>query len=204
MVSSNPSDLDAPWSCQSCQESVTPDKVAKVTQAVKEASEKLDADPKIDDFEAFLKKFSDLVHENHVILVDKKYTLAKMYGRMKGYEADEMSDDQFKRKRDLCEQVLAILDKIMPGRSRKRGMIKYELHLPLVMITNRNLQRGPACGVSPDVLKSGLKSGLANLKEALDILSDEPEGSFEHRIVQGSQESVKQLEDWVSTVCNTI
>jgi hypothetical protein len=57
-----------------------------------------------------------VVHDNHVILVDKKYTLAKMYGRMKGFEADEMSDDQFKRKRQLCEDVLKVLDKIMPGR----------------------------------------------------------------------------------------
>jgi hypothetical protein len=54
-------------------------------------------------------------------MIDKKYTLAKMYGRMKGYEPDEMSDEQFQRKRDLCQEVLKVLDKIMPGRSRKRG-----------------------------------------------------------------------------------
>ena len=40
-----------------------------------------------------------------------------------------MSDEQFKRKLQLCEEVLKVLDKIMPGQSRKRGMIKYELHL---------------------------------------------------------------------------
>ena len=54
-------------------------------------------------------------------LVDKKYTLAKMYGRMRGYEAPAMSDAQFNRKRELCAQVLAVMDKIIPGRMRKRG-----------------------------------------------------------------------------------
>ena len=54
-------------------------------------------------------------------LVDKKYTLAKMYGRMSGYEPDSMSDEQFERKRDLCREVLEVMDKIMPGRMRKRG-----------------------------------------------------------------------------------
>ena len=54
-------------------------------------------------------------------LVDKKYTLAKMYGRMRGYEAPAMSDAQFNRKRELCTQVLAVMDKIIPGRMRKRG-----------------------------------------------------------------------------------
>ena len=55
-----------------------------VTKAVKEAANRLDVNPKIDDFEAFLKKYSSVVHQNHVILIDKKYTLAKMYGRMAG------------------------------------------------------------------------------------------------------------------------
>jgi hypothetical protein len=87
-----------------------------INLCVKDAGDKLDLEPKVEDFEAFLKKYSNVVHDNHVILVDKKYTLAKMYGRMKGFEADEMSDDQFKRKRQLCEDVLKVLDKIMPGR----------------------------------------------------------------------------------------
>ena len=127
-----------------------------------------------------------------------------MYGRMPGYEAHELSDDLLRRKRELCEQVLAVLDQIMPGRSRKRGMMKYELHLPLVMLTNRNLQRGPSCGVKPEILKSDLKAGLKNLKEALDILGDEPEGSFESKIVEGSKESVTQLEQFVETVCSAL
>ena len=56
-----------------------------------------------------------------MILVHKRYCLAKMYGRVPGYEADRMSDVQLRRKKELCEEVLAVLDKIMPGRARKRG-----------------------------------------------------------------------------------
>ena len=121
-----------------------------------------------------------------------------------GYQPDEMTDEQFKRKLQLCEEVLQILDKIMPGQSRKRGMIKYELHLPLVMMTNRHLQKGPGCGVSPDILKSNLKKGLDHLKESLAILAHEPPGSFESKIVEGSKDSVTQLEQWVDTVCSSI
>ena len=55
-----------------------------VTKAVKEAADRLDVNPKVDEFEAFLKKYSAVLHQNHVILIDKKYTLAKMYGRMEG------------------------------------------------------------------------------------------------------------------------
>ena len=51
---------------------------------MKEAADRLDVNPKVDEFEAFLKKYSAVLHQNHVILIDKKYTLAKMYGRMQG------------------------------------------------------------------------------------------------------------------------
>ena len=60
-----------------------------------------------------------------------------MYGRMKGYEADKLSNELFLRKQKLCEEVLSVLDKIMPGQSRMRGVMLYEMHLPLVMLANR-------------------------------------------------------------------
>ena len=72
------------------------------------------------------------------------------------------------------------------------------------MRTNRGLQKGTDCGVSPDELKNNLKRGLDNLKESLEILKNEPQGSFESKIVEGSKDSVTQLEQWVGTVCSSI
>ena len=96
-------------------------KVSQVTKAVKDAGDKLDLEPKIEEYETFLKKYSTVLHPNHVIFIDKKYHLAKMYGRMQGFEASDLSDEQLKRKRQLCLDVLTILEKIMPGQSRKKG-----------------------------------------------------------------------------------
>ena len=76
----------------------------------------------INKHENFIKKHENVtLHPNHVFLVDKKYTLAKMYGRMEGFTADVLSDDLLRRKRKLCEEVLMVFNKIMPGRTRKRG-----------------------------------------------------------------------------------
>ena len=58
--------------------------------------------------------------------------------------------------------------------------------------------------MDPDLLKQDLKQGLECLKEGLAILEQEPEGSFEKKIVEGSKESVTQLEDWVQVVCSSI
>ena len=34
-----------------------------------------------------------------------RYPLAKMYGRMSGWEADKLTEEQLKRKQQLCEEV---------------------------------------------------------------------------------------------------
>ena len=85
-----------------------------------------------------------------------------------------------RRKKQLCEDVLAVLNKIIPGRMRKRGKIRceaaitilgvhystnffagmmmYELHLPLVMLANRQLQKGPNTpGINRGEIKDNLK-----------------------------------------------
>jgi len=203
-----PSDVssgDSSWKCESCEHTVNAGAVAQTFARIKAESERLDADPKVETMENFVSKYSGKVlHPNHVLVLDRVYNLAKMYGRMEGYGADVLTDEQLGTKRALCERALAVLNKIIPGRMRKRAMMMYELHVPCVMLANRCLQRGPSCGVGPDKIKADLKAGLFNLRMSLEILKDEPEESFEWKIVQGSQESVKQLEDWVNTVCSSI
>ena len=111
--------------------------MATLTLKVKEESKKIDdlcfseynksgaipvGSSSINKHESFIKKHENVtLHPNHVFLVDKKYTLAKMYGRMEGFTADVLSDDLLRRKRKLCEEVLMVFNKIMPGRTRKRG-----------------------------------------------------------------------------------
>ena len=67
------------------------------------------------------------------------------------------------------------------------------------MLTNRGLQKA-----SLDELKNNLKREWDKLKESLEILKNEPRGSFESKIDEGSKNSVTQLEQWVDTVCSTI
>ena len=52
------------------------------------------------------------LHPCHQIIKNKhnygsncRYPLAKMYGRMAGWEADKLTEEQLKRKQQLCEEV---------------------------------------------------------------------------------------------------
>jgi len=208
MVCNDVSSIKADWRCNKCKEKMSALKISRVSNAVKEIAGKLDydaSDPEkgnIAAHEAFLKKYGQVLHGNHVTMVQTKYTLAKMYGRMAGYTADQLSDEQFQRKQKLCEEVLQVFNKIIPGNARMRGVMLYELHLPLVMLANRQVQRGPGKGVDPKFIKASLKRGLAVLKEGLEILKLEPEGSFDRKIYDGSIETgaVKELEEWYNTI----
>jgi len=209
VVTMDPKDLKSDWSCTKCKRVFAQLKVSNVTAAIKEAGENLEhskENPELDipTHEAFLKKFSPILHQKHVLLIKVKYTLAKMYGRMKGYEADKLSNELFLRKQKLCEEVLSVLDKIMPGQSRMRGVMLYEMHLPLVMLANRQLQLGPGSGADPKKIKAGLQKGLKCLKQGLAILKLQPEGSFESKIVVGSQKSLVELEHWVKTISEAL
>jgi len=176
VVSTEPSQQTADWTCKKCKKTFDCLKISRVTAAVKDELEKLEPSleqPELCDVpahEAFLKKFSQILHPQHVHIIMAKYPLAKMLGRMKGWEADKLSEDQLRRKQQLCEEVLAVLDVIMPGESRMRGMMLYELHLPHVLLANRMLQAGPGKGADPAKIKTGLKTGLDCLTRGLNIL----------------------------------
>jgi len=210
VITMNPKDLKSDWTCKKCKKVFPNLKVSNVTAAIKEKSELLEYNKErlelcdIKAHEAFLKKFSTILYPKHVLLIKAKYTLSKMYGRMSGYEADKLSNEQLMRKQTLCEEVLTVLDKIMPGQSRMRGVMLYELHLPLVMLANRQLQLGPGSGADPKKIKAGLKKGLQSLKQGIAILKLQPAGSFEAKIVEGSQKSLVELENWVKTISEAL
>jgi len=210
VVTLNAKDLQSDWACTKCKRVFPVLKVSNVTAAIKEESELLEHQKEypercdIPAHEAFIKKFSPILHSKHVLLIKAKYTLSKMYGRMSGYEADKLSEEQLLRKQALCEEVLSVLDKIMPGQSRMRGVMLYELHLPYVMLANRKLQMGPGSGADPKKIKAGLKKGLDCLTKGLAILKLQPPGSFEAKIVEGSQKSLVELQNWVKTISEAL
>ena len=56
-------------------------------------------------------------------------------------------------------QVLSVYDVLLPGHSRQRGVLLYELHLPAVLLANRALQAGPGGGADPAEVVRGLTRG---------------------------------------------
>jgi hypothetical protein len=150
-----------------------------VTKNLRIASDKLRLGPRpgVEKLETFLLTFSTLCHENHVVLMEWKLILVRLYGgtlKEYGLAPEEMSEDQFQRKRQLCQEVIQVLNKITPGRNPDRGIMLYEYYLTLHFMVKRNMVSGPKMKISCQTTL------LKCLKEALIIFNDSPKGSL-HR-----------------------
>jgi hypothetical protein len=153
--------------------------VVTVTQAVRDAAEEL-VTTSVELMETFIKTFSKVVHENHVILLDKKKTLIRMYGGTLEYDglaSRKMSRNQYKRKLQLCQEVIKVLNKLLPGRSQARGLMKFEMHKTLRRMLVMNM-------VSSLNMKVTCQCSLECLKEAVIILNGAPKGSLEKSIAE--------------------
>jgi hypothetical protein len=122
--------VDAEWNCTNCNKIIPSIKISTLTEAVKNAALELEhsaEDPDIESIpahEAFLDKFGRVLHSNYGILIKVKYNLARMYGKMLGFEGDKLSEIRLKRENTLCEEVLEVLDNIMPKLRSMRGVTR--------------------------------------------------------------------------------
>ena len=138
--------MEADWNCTKCNKKFPSIKISTLTEAVKNAALGLEhsaEDPDIESIqahEAFLDKFGRVLHSNYGILIKVKYNLARINGKMVGFEGDKLSEIRLKRENTLCEEVLIVLDKIMPTLSSMRGVMLYESHLPCVLLGNRYIK----------------------------------------------------------------
>lgn len=71
-----------------------------------------------------------------------KNTLIDSYGHVKGYSLSEVPDALLRRKIELCQEVLEILNVFEGGKSRVRGLMMYELYGPMVIYAKSRYELG--------------------------------------------------------------
>ena len=83
-----------------------------------------------------LTKYSTLLYKNNGVMVELKQIVISGMGRLPGYQMHEMKEAQHKEKILLCHDVLSVLNKIEPGMTLGRGLMLFELHSSLVMVSS--------------------------------------------------------------------
>jgi len=182
------------WYCTKCKDKLLTEQVDQLVFNLDEEQKDLLANPKlkkIKTIEKFIKKSVTKVDPRNLLVVRLKYNLIGLYGREPGYTSEEMTEATWNRKKLLCEEILETLKVLEPGLTVRKARLMYELHLPIIMLAQVNLnKRGDKAAV-----KKEFQKGLITLKVALKVFEGEPEGSWEKGMVSRSQEAVKQIQE---------
>lgn len=144
----------------------------------------------INQMEMFLKKYSKTLHRNHYIFLSAKHSLCQLYGKIDGFLINELSMKQLKRKEECCRDLLEVIDVLEPGSSRLRGVIFYELHAPIMLQLNHELQSG---NIKIGDYKRRLREVVQVLRKSHEILKHEPEGSSEHQMAVAAKAALDAM-----------
>ena len=174
------------WACEKCQGKFSSDSIDKIVMALDEQKNAILSDPskkKIRVIENFISKCTKILHPQNLLIVRLKYNLIGLYGREKGFHSQvsllnlidllsiillseqDLSEPQWKRKKELCEEILDVLKVLEPSMTVRKARIMYELHLPILMLAQIGLNNGE----DRLTLKKEFQKGLVTLKIALKV-----------------------------------
>ena len=126
------------WECLQCGSSMNGQRI--LGEIYRESEDLMEKKRSVQDFEAFVAKYEKILHPTNFLLIRIKYSLIGLYGRLKGYEIQDLVANPawLERKRQLGHQVLEVLKLSEPGLSCAKGVVYYELHVPYFFVAQLN------------------------------------------------------------------
>merc|ERR1719266_2668718 len=186
MLSTNPTNTFANWKCTACGDIM---KVKDVEEIIETLEKEVSLLPmEVDIHEEKLNAYKKMLHPNHHIMVDLKFTLVQLYGRDQPSKEEMMSHAL--RKKELCESVINVMDKIIPGRFRLRGMFLSEMYGILFFLAKRAYENGD---IDQRIFLKKLEDAKDVLEESMEILSYAPTDTVEGVRCQTTKEFKEQL-----------
>lgn len=116
IVPQDPFDPERDWGCSTCKETYPVGYVsAMVNKIGKDMDEIQEKWGDISAMEEFMRKSSKVLSPNHFYLLEIKVELAQVYGRTPDEPLHALAPKKLLRKIQLCEELLTVLSKIIPG-----------------------------------------------------------------------------------------
>ena len=109
-----------------------------------------------------------------------------VYGRKPGRLLHQLPPELVSRKRELCEDLMAVLDVITPGLTKERGLTLFELASVMLFQADR--------GEGHSGMKA-LRKCEEILAEAVRCLRHERPETFEHFVMLASKRQLRQCAD---------
>jgi len=137
-------DVEDSWKCDKCDFQMSTNAVDKLVFDIEAYQKELLTVPKmkkIDKIEKFIKKSLTKLDSRNLLITRLKYNLLALYGRERGFTSEEMTENTWLRKKQLCEEILDTLKVLEPGLTVRKARLMYELHLPIIMLAQISLNK---------------------------------------------------------------
>ena len=196
-VPKDPMCVKGDWICEKCEAMVNADCVKKLLKGLQKETENLDRN----DMKAVKKvfnRYSGKLYKNHGVLTELKQYIISGLGRLPGYEMEDLKESDHKQKIILCQEVLEVLDIVEPGLTLGRGLMMFELHSSLVMVSNMEFEKKQ----NPGQLLCRLLEADKFLREAEKILKMEPRNSPYGHLAATIKSNLVDLNNYIETVKN--
>lgn len=114
--------------CKKCSYTVSGKSILILLDRLFDELEMLDPNS-IKDYEDYLKRYANVLHQNHYLILSAKHSLCQLIGRSDGFIINDLDISQLQRKEDYCRDLLNVVNVLEPGASRLRGIICYEVNI---------------------------------------------------------------------------
>jgi len=188
VVSKDPLNYSANWKCLKCDTEM----LSEAVQAEQEEwEEKIENAPKnVETQKKLLEELLLIFHPNHNMCVDVQFNLVPLLGMNRG--SDLIAEAE--KKLELVKNIIELMDKVIPGMFRMRGMFLAELYTTNLFLLRSKLE-------SKEISKSTFVRRLAGFRttliEAKTILEFEPPGSIEAARLESVNNFLAQLDQVV-------
>ncbi|CAD6216292.1 GSCOCG00004443001-RA-CDS [Cotesia congregata] len=186
----NPYLREKKWKCKKCQRFYSGALIKTTLELTKIRIDQADESR----IKTLLKNFSVMLHSNHFLMMSLKQKLLALY--RKEITCPNPKKKILQRMMELCKGILQVLEIVEPGISRLKGIILYEIHLPIIIIANKDYALRE---ITSEDLAKRLEEAENYLKRSLSMLLIEPastpEGVLAKRALQEYKALKQNLDD---------
>nr|XP_014102104.1 SET domain-containing protein SmydA-8 [Bactrocera oleae] len=178
------------WKCQECEHTLTPDTVQQLIERAKE--EMFHAKEDITRYELLLSKLTRYFHPNHYLLLDIKQNIAAILRSILQNFALQPGRKVYERKVRLCQDVFGVLQIILPGISRLKAIVLYEMANTLAELHRMRYDQKE---LQKTELVELLKRVEMMLRESVRMLLYEPLETPEGQMTKSILKEIKDLQN---------
>ncbi|XP_014482025.1 PREDICTED: uncharacterized protein LOC106748219 isoform X2 [Dinoponera quadriceps] len=182
------------WRCQMCKRTYGGRLIRATLNICRTLIEDCE-DADIKSLDGLLRRLSRSLHTNHFLMLSLKQKL--LAACRKEMTSPNPQKKIVRKMLDTCNEVYGVLDIVEPGISRLKGIMLYEMHLPMIILANRSYS---AREISSAQLARQLEEARDLLKKALTMLLLEPATTPEGKLAKRALEELRMLNQNIGDV----